>query len=181
MGARILRALCAAVMLLSAVCTWAKTDAEARRGGFCWGTGISGNIEMAGHDMSTLGVYAEMGWKWRWIRFAGINMEANAMATNSSRTFPLSLCLRTDFSSRPRTLFADLRGGIAFNRIDGYGNQKGAYGSGGLGITLTSGKSCSSHLVVGYTYIGRDKCRYGNREEDCLGMHYATMRLGLSF
>ena len=158
-----------------------KVAEEARPLRFAWGADLSGGIDLSGHDMSTLGISAQFGLEWHWVRFFGIGAEADIMVGNSSRTFPLSAVFRTDFSNRRRLLFMELRGGMALNYLTGYAQETVPYASGGLGITLASGKTFSSHVFLGYTYNGRSKCEIGNYQRDCPGMSYATMRIGVSF
>lgn len=145
------------------------------------GRELGGGIEMSGHDMSTLGINASFGMEWQWIRFLGITAEADIMVDNSSRSFPISLNFRTDFSRHRRLLFMDLRGGIALNYYDNEPQAQNPYASGGIGVTLASGKSFSSHIILAYTYLGRDHCYVGDRIRNCPGMSYATMRLGVQF
>lgn len=148
---------------------------------FAWGAELGGGVEMSGHDMSTLGINASFGMEWQWIRFLGITAEADIMVDNSSRSFPISLNFRTDFSRRRRLLFMDLRGGIALNYFDNNPQTSNPYASGGIGVTLAAGKSFSSHIILAYTYLGRDHCSVGDRIRNCPGMSYATMRLGVQF
>lgn len=148
---------------------------------FAWGAELGGAVEMSGHDMSTIGISAGFGMEWKWIRFLGLMAEADIMVSNSSRTIPLALNFRTDFSNRPRLLFMDLRGGIALNYLNDFENQSSPYASGGLGITLASGRTFSSHLILAYTYVGRDQCYVGERLRECPGMSYVSMRIGVEF
>ncbi|HRN04551.1 MAG TPA: hypothetical protein PLL05_05795, partial [Muribaculaceae bacterium] len=77
---------------------------------FAWGADINGSVDLSEHDMSSLGIEAMFGIEYRWIRFLGIGAQADVMVSNSSRSFPLTLNFRTDFSSsRRRLLFMDIR------------------------------------------------------------------------
>lgn len=180
----VLRAILISAVLLSPNIAQAEDSIDNSNGRplrFVWGAGIDGGVEMSGHDMSTLGIDATFGMQYKWIRFFGVNAEADIMVSNSARTFPLTLNFRTDFSSRQRLLFADLRGGIALNYYDGNTQETQPYASGGIGITLATGRTFSSHLIVGYTYLGRNECYVGNRGRKCPGMSYASIRLGVQF
>lgn len=148
---------------------------------FAWGADIGGDIEMSGHDLSTVGIDAGFGLEWRWIRFFGVNAAATIAVTNSTRMFPLTLNFRTDFCNTRQLLFADLRGGVSLVYMPGNARDQQPYGSAGLGVTLATGKTFSSHIIVGYTYIGRDKCYVGTRERICPGMSAATLRIGAMF
>lgn len=148
---------------------------------FAWGAALGGGVELSGHDMSTLGISAQFGLEWKWVRFFGIGAEADIMVANSSRMFPLTAIFQTDFSKRRRLVFADLRGGICLNYFTGFSQENVPYASGGVGITLASGRTFSSHLILAYTYNGRSSCYIGDTLRDCPGMSYATMRLGVMF
>lgn len=148
---------------------------------FSWGAYIPGGIELNGHGMSTIGIGAEFGMEWHWVRFFGVTAEADVMVENSSRTFPLAVVFRTDFCNRRRLLFVDLRGGVALNYLNHAPQEQVAYGSASLGINLATGRNFTSYLMLGYTYNGRRECYLGDRLRDCPGMSYATMRLGVSF
>ena len=175
--------LLAIILIFSAVCAaYAAQPVEEQRPlRFVWGAALNGGIEMSGHDMSTVGINAEFGMQWKWVRFFGINAEADIMTANSSRTFPLSANFRTDFSNRRRLVFMDLRGGIALNYLDNQPQQSDPYGSAGVGVTLAKGKTFTSHLIVAYSYLGRKECHLGSRLRKCPGMSYATMRIGVNF
>lgn len=157
------------------------TDNSVRKLKFAWGAELNGGVEMSGHDMSTIGISAAFGLQWQWVRFFGLGAEADIMVDNSSRSFPLSLIFRTDFSRRQRLLFMDLRGGVSLNYLDRDPQSYNPYASGGLGITLAHGRSFCSHLILAYTYVGRDNCYVGERQRKCPGMSYATLRLGVLF
>lgn len=148
---------------------------------FAWGAEFTGGVEMSGHDMSVVGIDASFGMAWRWIRFLGITAEADIMIDNSSRSFPVSLNFRTDFHNTRQLLFMDLRGGLAFNYYAGESQTQDPYASAGLGVTLASGRTFTSHLILAYTYRGRKTCYLGDRLRDCPGMSYVTMRLGVVF
>lgn len=148
---------------------------------FVWGAEIGGSVELSGHEMSTLGIGASFGMQWQWIRFLGVSAEADVMVSNSSRIFPLTLNFRTDFSKSRRLLFVDLRGGTALTYYNDEEQKAQPYGSAGLGVTLAAGRKYASHLIVSYAYVGRDRCFVGERERNCPGMSYVTMRLGVTF
>lgn len=149
---------------------------------FAWGADINGSVDLSEHDMSSLGIEAMFGIEYRWIRFLGIGAQADVMVSNSSRSFPLTLNFRTDFSSsRRRLLFMDIRGGIALNYLNGDRNETDLYVSGGIGVTLAHKSTYSSHFIIGYTYLGQKQCYYGERLRDCPGISYATIRFGVTF
>lgn len=179
------RHLVAAITLLTAIIAavpaYCDDITETRKPHFAWGANLSGNVDMSDHNMSAIGINAEVGMRWKWIRFIGFGAEGNMMVSNSDRCFPLYVNFRTDFSSRRRLLFVDLRGGVTLNYFDHDKQNAEAYASGGVGITLAAGKTFSSHLIVAYTYIGNDNCFLGNISRPCPGISLATLRLGVAF
>lgn len=152
-----------------------------RRLRFAWGAEIAGGVEMSGHDMSTIGLNASFGLSCSWIRFLGVTAEADIAVDSSSRAIPLSLNFRTDFSKRRRLLFMDLRGGMVLNYFADQPQTQNPYASAGVGVTLAAGRTFASHLIVAYTYHGRETCTIGNYERPCPGMSFVSMRLGVAF
>lgn len=148
---------------------------------FTWGAELEGMVDMSGHDMSSLGINASFGFEWQWIRFLGVGAQADIAVSNSSRIYPVYVNFRTDFSRRRRLVFMDLRGGAAFANFYRIGNTTCGYFSGGLGVTLAAGRKFSSHIIVGYTWIGQRHCYEGDRLDKCSGLSYAQMRFGITF
>lgn len=148
---------------------------------FAWGAELTGNVEMSDHDLSAIGLNAEVGFRWKGIRFFGVGAEGLIMVTNSNRSFPIFVNLRTDFSQRRRLVFLDLRGGVSLNYFNDSHYESGAYASAGVGITLAAGKTFSSHLILAYTYIGQEECYLGDYLRKCPGISFATLRLGVAF
>ncbi len=171
----------AACMLAPVVNAVAEQNPEPRKLSFAWGADLGGNVDMSGHDMSSLGISARFGMRWKWVRFFGVGAEGNIMMSNSNRAYPLFVNFRTDFSNYRRLLFVDLRGGVSLNYFNNKDMETGGYFSGGLGVTLATGKTFSSHLVLAYTFIGQEECYNGNYLRKCPGISMATIRLGVAF
>lgn len=165
----------------AATATERVTPRTGRPAAFVWGADLSGGVDCSGHNMSTLGIAAQFGMQWQWIRFLGVGAEADIMTGNSSRTVPLSMIFRTDFRRTRQLCFLELRGGVALNYLDNDPQETVPYGSVGLGVTLASGRTFASHLILAYTYNGRKVCYSGDRRRDCPGMSFATFRIGLAF
>lgn len=157
------------------------TGSPVRRLAFAWGADLAGNVDLSAHSMSAIGLSAEFGMRWRWIRFLGVGAAGNIMVNNSNRAYPIFLNFRTDFSNYRRLVFLDLRGGVSLNYFNGGGQETGVYASGGLGITLAAGHSFSSHIILSYTYLSQEKCYNGNYLRNCPGISMATLRLGVAF
>lgn len=156
-------------------------DNDYRSLSFAWGSDLAGNVDLSSHNMSAIGLSAEVGMQWRWIRFLGVGAEGNVMVSNSSRSFPIFVNFRTDFSNHRRLFFMDLRGGMAINYFIDDKHETGAYVSGGLGVTLAEGKAFSSHIILAYTYLSQEQCYNGNYLRDCPGISMVTLRLGVAF
>jgi hypothetical protein len=148
---------------------------------FAWGAEVSGNVDMSAHDTSSPGINAEFGMQWSWIRFLGIGAEADVAVSNSTRAIPVMAIFRTDFSRTRKLLFMDLRGGFALNYPYMMPQSTNPYASAGVGVTLATGKTFSSHLIMAYTYMGIKECRNGDYLRDCPGYSYASIRLGVQF
>lgn len=167
-------------LFLLAILTVRAESSDNRNVAFAWGAGLVSHIDLSQHNMSTLGINAEVGMRWKWIRFLGLGVEGDFMVSNSSRTYPIYANFRTDFSSRYKLMFMDIRGGVALNYL--YDSQNTApYASAGVGFTLARGKSFCSHIILSYTYLGNDICYDGNIKRKCPGISMATLRLGIAF
>jgi hypothetical protein len=158
-----------------------KDNNTARPLRFAWGANFTGGVELSEHNMSTIGINGEFGLQYRWIRFVGASAEGNIVIGNSSRVYPISAVFRTDFSNTQKLLFMDLRGGVALLYHEDDSQENTPYASAGLGVTLAHGKTYSSHIIIGYSYVGQETCTFGERLRKCPGISYVTMRLGLAF
>lgn len=146
-----------------------------------WGAEVGGSIDLTSNNLSSINLDAYFGYKNSWINAVGIGASVNMMVSNSVRSFPVYAMFRTDFSSRPRLLFMDLRGGIAINDIT-YGNsQTSLFLSPGVGINLARGRSFSSYITLSYIYNGLKPFDLGDRRCDVDGLSMACLRLGVSF
>lgn len=159
----------------------AQTETACRKLSFKWGAGFNGLVDLTSHNMSAIGIDAEFGMAWKWIRFLGIGAEGDIMVENSNRTFPIFVNFKTDFSNTDRLVFLDLRGGLAINYFYGNENQTEPYVSGGVGITLAEGKTFSSHIILSYTYLGNKNCYLGDYLRSCPGISLVNLRLGVTF
>ena len=98
---------------------------------FCWGADLGGSIDMSGHDMSTIDIGANFGYKNDYLRLLGIGASLNMMVSNSNRSFPIYGIVRTNFMNRPSLCFLML----------------------GLGYHLTTLKTMSVRLVCSYLEV----------------------------
>lgn len=149
--------------------------------GITWGASLEGSVDMSGNDMSNIGMEAYVGMHTVGVQMLGIGSGIYTPVSNSQRTIPLYAIVRTNFSSSPSLCFGDIRGGLAINFLEGDHTQADAYVSAGIGMNLASGRKYSSHLIIGYTLIGRGDY-YNGLENIHLGdLHMVTARLGITF
>lgn len=154
---------------------------EARKSQFAWGLDAGSAIDMTGCDMSAVDICGYLGYTGGYMRFLGGGAGIDMMVSSGSNVYPLFAILRTDFSNRPRLLFMDLRGGIAFCNIENYAQQCNPYGSLGLGVTLAKGKTFSSHVILSYNYTRLNDVHLEERVIKLSDLQYACIRIGISF
>ncbi len=175
-------ALLFAILICSPMASSAQTDNAPRRGmQFGWGASFTGQVDMSGHDMSSVGLDAYFGMKTAAVEIIGLGAGLNVPVSNSSRLLPIYAIVRTNFSTRPTLCFMDLRGGVSVNDYEHDHTDVGAYMSGGLGINLASGRSFTSHIIVGFSYFDRRKYTIDDVEYHPGNLCMATLRLGISF
>lgn len=151
---------------------------------FAWGAELGGSIDMTGSDMASFNFGLHVGVRYRWIKFLGVGLSYNIMTANSCRHMPIFAELRTDFSSRPRLLFFDIKGGVSVNSLPENISRTGGYIFTGIGCNLAKSKNFSSYLLLGYSFVNK-----GNLvipADSSLPMHtddisYATVSLGVTF
>lgn len=149
---------------------------------FAWGVEAGSSIDMSANDMSSVDFNASFGLKHGWIKFLGIGAEIDIMVSNSVRSFPVYLNLKTNFQRRQSLVFMDLRGGVAANYLPNNYQQTGTYAFGGLGVNLAQGRTFSSHLSIGYTFKQFFDIETRAGETIPLSdLHMATVRLGVTF
>lgn len=148
---------------------------------FVWGAEVGGAIDLTSNNLSSINLDAYFGYKNSWINAVGVGASVNMMVSNSVRSFPVYGIFRTDFSSKPRLLFMDMRGGIAINNISHGTSQTSLYLSPGVGINLARGKSFCSYLTLSYVYNGLKQFDLGDRTCDVDGLSMACLRIGISF
>lgn len=162
----------------------AATSADDNGGGwshFAWGAEVGGAIDLTSNNLSSINLDAYFGYRNAWINTLGVGASVNMMVDNSVRSFPIYAIFRTDFSSKERLLFMDLRGGVSITNPSYGSQQTGLYLSPGLGINLARGKSFSSYLSVSYVYNGIKPFDLGDRRCDVDGLSMACVRIGISF
>lgn len=148
---------------------------------FAWGAEFGSSVDLSAHDMSSIDFNAGFGVSHGWLSLAGIGAGANIMVSNSCRTYPIFAIFRTGFSNKPGLLFMDLRGGVALNYLTDNLSKTSPYASVGLGFNLARGRTFQSYLVAGYTYNGRGDVETPEIKRHYQPLHYAGIRLGITF
>ncbi len=166
--------------LVASMGVYASTSTEPAPRGFSWGTAAGGCIDMTGHDMSSINLDANFGYRNSWIQLLGIGASIDMMVNNSVRSFPVYALLRTGFKNRPTLCFADLRAGCVFNKVNSKDNQTRLYLSPGVGVNLATGRTFRSYLMLSYVYNGMAGL-YREGEKPIHGLHMACVRFGVSF
>lgn len=179
---RLRHLLCIVALMCMVFNVGAQESGRANKGvQFAWGASFTGQVDMSGHDMSTVGIEAYFGMKTTAIEIIGLGAGLNVPVSNSHRMLPIYAVVRTNFSSRPTLCFLDLRGGLSINDYDDDHTSAGAYMSGGVGINLASGRSFSSHIIVGFAYYDRKNYTIDDVEVHPGNLGMAVLRLGISF
>ena len=148
---------------------------------FAWGADAGASIDQTGNDMSDINFSAYFGMKRGWINFLGVGAGADIVTSNSCRSYDLFAAFHTNFVNRPTPFFWPVRVGVSLNYLENNHNQAGAYGSTGLGINLARGKSYCSYIMVGYTFRQRRNVVVGEETLEFKNLHYATVKIGISF
>ncbi len=148
---------------------------------FCWGADLGGSIDMSGHDMSTIDIGANFGYKNDYLRLLGIGASLNMMVSNSNRSFPIYGIVRTNFMNRPSLCFFDARAGVSLNYFEDNVSQAGLFLSGGIGFNLALGQKFKSHIILSYNYFDRGYYTRDGVDYNQPDLHLVTMRLGVSF
>lgn len=148
---------------------------------FTWGASFGSDIDLTGNDMSDVSLDAYFGVRMRGVQALGLGIGIDVPVSNSWRSYPLYIIMRTNFRQRPSLCFFDLRAGASVNLLEHDHKQTGTYASCGLGFQLASGRNFSSHLILAYTFTGRNDYRHGEEYIKIDNLHMATMRIGISF
>ncbi|MDE5572238.1 MAG: hypothetical protein K2N08_00280 [Muribaculaceae bacterium] len=149
--------------------------------GFAWGLGLCSAIDMTGEGMSSIDIDGYFGYKNSFFQALGIGASINMALSNSSRSYPIYAIIRTSFSTTPKLLFFEIRGGISTNELYSYTTQTGLYLHPSVGIRLASGKSWSSHFTLGYKFISRKDFSYDEGIYRCPDLSMGVVGIGISF
>ncbi len=155
--------------------------AETAPSHFSWGADIGSSIDMTGQDLTAINLDASFGYKGDYIRFAGLGAGIKMMVSNSSRCYPVYAMFRSSFTRRPSLCFAQLKLGISFNNFYTDIYRRDLYSNIGLGFTLATGRSFSSHIVLAYEFIPIKRTAVPEAVSPLSDMHSATITIGASF
>lgn len=148
---------------------------------FVWGADAGAAIDMSGNDMSAIELSLAVGMRWKGLKFLGLGVQADVMVSNSQRSYPIFLLVRTNFRDDPSLMFWEVRGGISMNYLDDNLKQTGAYFATGLGIVLAHGKRFSSHITLGYEFHSRSDIDTPDRFYNLPNLHSVAVRIGIAF
>ena len=130
------------------------SDTAAIRPAFTWGASAGASIDMSGNDMSTVDFEISFGMRRGWINFLGIG------ATLA---------------------FWDIKLGASLNYLEHNHQQTGIYGFTGAGFNLARSSKFASFILLGYTFRQRRKVVGHEMAHDFHDLHYATVKIGVSF
>lgn len=148
---------------------------------FSWGAEAGASIDLTGQEMSAIDFNASFGMKYSWVRFLGIGVGADIAISNSCRSYPLYVDFRTNFRKEPSLFFWAVKCGVALNYLQHNAQQTSAAGYTGLGINLAQGRKFSSYMLIGYSFRNRKDIEGGDYTLKLKPIHYASVRLGVSF
>ncbi|MBD5365957.1 MAG: hypothetical protein HDR82_02915 [Bacteroides sp.] len=149
---------------------------------FTWGIDAGSAIDLTGKDMSAIDISAYFGYSGPYLRFVGVGAAIDMMVSSSSSSYPVFAMLRTDFKRQHQLCFLEARGGIAFSNINNFETQSTPFGSLGVGITLATGRTFSSHILLSYNYTKLNDVVL--EEGSTIRIHdlqYASIKIGISF
>lgn len=147
---------------------------------FVWGAEAGTGIDMGGDNMSTINLRTLVGYSGPYLELAGAGAGVDMVMSNSTRMFPVYAHLRSSFTRNPSLLFADLKGGVAFNQTLSVGDRTSLFLQPGVGIHLATGKTFSSYLTLSYTY--NSLSYYGDKANSIIrGLNLATIAIGVTF
>ena len=149
---------------------------------FSWGLDAGSAIDMTGSDMSAIDINAYFGYSGPYVRFLGFGAGIDMMVRSSSSSYPLYAIFRTDFKKTRQLCFMEMKAGMAVSNINNFKTQTTPFGSLGVGITLASGRTFSSHVLLSYNFTQLNNAKL----EDGMIVHmrdlqYAAIRIGIAF
>lgn len=151
------------------------------RSHFTWGADFGASIDMQGTDLSTFDVEAMLGYKNKFINFAGVGAGIHRAIGVGSNLIPVYGMIRTSFTSKPSLLFLDLKAGYSFNSIGQSSGKGAAIFSTGIGVNLATSRRFSSHLILSYSFYSVHKDQRVGDLEGIKGINYACIRFGVNF
>lgn len=148
---------------------------------FAWGANVGAAIDMSGNDMSAIELSLAVGMRWKGLKFLGLGVQSEVMVSNSRRSYPIYVQVRTNFRDDPSLFFWDIRGGLSINYLEDNLKQTGAYFSTGLGIVLAHSARFSSHMILGYEFHSRTDIDTEERLYSFPNLHAVVVKLGVAF
>lgn len=148
---------------------------------FRWGASAGASIDMSAQDLSSIDFDINFGMSHSWIKYLGIGVQANIMTASSNRAYPIYAVFRTNFKRTQSRVFWELKGGMSLNYFEGCPDDKGFYGSTGVGFVLASGKKFASYMSLSYSYLQRRDAVVDEATLHFKDVHGATVKIGVLF
>lgn len=158
-----------------------ETESESAPSHFTWGADLGSSIDMTGQDLTAIDLDAEFGYKGDYIRFAGLGAGIRMMVSNSSRCYPVYAMFRSSFTRKPSLCFAQLKLGVSFNNFYTNTYQRDLYTNLGIGFTLATGRSFSSHIILSYEFVPVRRKFVPDAVSPLSDIHSASISIGVSF
>lgn len=148
---------------------------------FSWGAEVGSSIDVTGHDMSTMDLDVNFGYKSNFIRILGVGAGVHRAFGSGNNFIPVYLLFRTSFSSRPKLLFMNLKLGYSFNTIGDAPTFGDSGASLGCGVNLAMGRNFKSHLSLSLAYRHFNKRHQAKVNLDTYNVILAQINFGVNF
>lgn len=148
---------------------------------FRWGASAGASIDMSAQDLSSIDFDLNFGMSYSWIKYLGVGVQANIMTATSNRAYPIYAIFRTNFKREWSRLFWEVKGGLSLNYFEGCPDDKGIYGSTGVGFVLASGKKFTSYMSLSYSYLQRSDAIVDEATLHFKDVHGVTVKIGVLF
>lgn len=148
---------------------------------FAWGAEFGISVDMSGYDSSTFNVDAMAGYRNSYLHILGLGAGIHRSIGSGDNYVPLYAIVRTSFSKRPRLLFMNLKIGYSFNTIGDAPTFGDTNASIGAGITLASGKTYRSYIILGYEFRHFTKRNQAKVDIEADDVSLVSLSFGVNF
>lgn len=148
---------------------------------FSWGAGLGSSFDLTDQALTSFDISAGFGYSYRSTRFMGLGAAIHFMINNSSRAYPVYFQYRTTFTSAQKFVFLDTKAGISFISLYDRYSRRPLYAGIGLGFTLASSRTFSSHIILDYSFTPLRNMINPETNHPLRDLHQAVIRLGCAF